>query len=103
MFIVWEDSAAGTAFISPAEDGRPDSHSCEVFKGSYEDCKDYVKRMKQETVRYAVFFNGPADEGFISKENMYSGNWRGNKYGNHYSYMGDFETYGEALTYLESL
>lgn len=74
-----------------------------IFEGTKEECEKYIDDLAKNTVRYAVYYDRAAGEGFTSEENATSGNWKGSKYGGHASYITDFATEEEASDYLRGM
>jgi len=104
-FGVFENHAAGEVFVRELEsdDCRQDGYfTCYQEFSTEQKAKDYIIEREEETTVYAVFYNYPAGEGFISQEDDCSGNWKGSKYG-HSSYQNDFKTESEARKYLDEI
>jgi hypothetical protein len=100
---IFENIGAGLAYVDFA-DAKPESSYYNLIEtfDTREEAEDYIEKKKKETTIWAVFFDLGAAEGFVSEENDYSGNWRGNKYP-HYTLEGEFDTEEEAENYLQSL
>ena len=104
-FWVFENKAAGEVFVreltedSPRQDGY---FTCYQEFTSEKLAKQYITEQEEQTKVFAVFFNRPAWEGFVSQEDCYSGNWKGSKHG-YYNYITDFPTEAEAQKYLDEL
>jgi len=104
-FGIFENHAAGEYYIAELEgdDCRQDGYfTCYQEFSTEKEAKQYITERKEETTVYAVFYDYPAGEGFVSRENCYSGNWKGSKYG-YSNYQNDFKTEEEAIIYLNEI
>lgn len=91
-----------TQIIKQTSNPEPDSFERVVFEGENlslskaDELKSkLVNKYQDQNTVYAVFFNRPSGEGFISKESDYSGNWKGSKH-DPFSLMDYFKTEQEA-------
>ena len=104
-FGIFENHAAGEYYIAELEgdDCRQDGYfTCYQEFSTEKEAKQYITERKEETTVYAVFYDYPAGEGFVSRENCYSGNCKGSKYG-YSNYQNDFKTEEEAIIYLNEI
>ena len=104
-FGLFVNNAAGEYYIQQIreDDCRQDGYfTCYCEFSTEEEAKNYITERKEETTVYAVFYDYPAGEGFISQEHDYSGNWKGSKYG-YSNYQNDFKTEQEARKYLDKI
>ena len=114
IYFVVENTGAGEAWINSVslEEYKNGDFTYQEIQGShgsvvfetenYEEAEKYIEDAIERTKVFAVFFNNAANEGFVSEENCFSGNWEGSKYG-HSSCYGKFDTEEEAYNYLEQL
>ena len=102
---IFENNAAGEVFIRELEQDDPRKNgyfTCYSEFTTEAEAKNYIIEREEESKVFAVFYNYPAGEGFISQENCFSGNWKGSKYG-YSSFQNEFNNEQEARKYLDEI
>ena len=94
MFGIFINRAAGDYYLQklyssiPLQNGY---YHCAQSFPTEQEAKDEIARVREKSTVYCVFFNRPEWEGFVSQEDDFSGNWRGNKY-RYYNLCGEYKT-----------
>jgi len=105
MYGLYVDRAAGEYRILYTYATTPhqiNQFSCVAESYSEDEILELVRKMREESKVFAVFFNHATGEGFVSVEDCFSGNWRGSKYAP-YSLIGEYATEEEAAQALAQL
>ena len=105
MYGLFVNYVAGEEYIIPIDEKTPrqDGYfSCIAEFETWEEAEAHVQKMREESEVFAVFFNHAAGEGFVSREDCFTGNWRGTKYAP-YSLCGEYASEDEAFEALAKL
>jgi len=99
MFGVYVNRLAGACKVRETRDDDglyPSDFTRTSVHATEQEALAAVEAYREKTTVYCVFFNRPAWEGFVSKENATSGSYRGWKYGRGYNLCGEYRTEEEA-------